>query len=234
MVPATLIETFHSFMHLFFPHVCEGCGTDIIDRDTVLCTKCYLQLPATHFIADKNNLVEQKFYGRLQVEAAGGAYYFTKDSLLRNLVSALKYRGNKEIGFFLGRQLGKMLSATDRFDNVDVIVPLPLNPRKEQKRGYNQAEVIAAGVSSVWQRPLLTNVVERKIFTETQTHKDRISRWQSMQNVFAVTNPNALAGKNILVVDDIMTTGATLEACGEQILCVPGTKLYIATVAFTL
>ena len=233
-MPATLTQTFHGFMHLFFPHVCEGCGTNIINNDSILCAKCYLQLPVTNFIADKHNLVEQKFYGRLQVEAAGGAYYFTKDSLLRDLIAGLKYRGNKEIGFYLGRQLGRMMAATDRFDNVDAIVPLPLNPRKEKKRGYNQAAIIAAGLSSAWQRPVLTGAVERKIFTETQTHKDRVSRWQSMQNVFAVTNPAAIEGKNILLVDDIITTGATLEACGEQVLSVPGTTLYIATVAFTI
>jgi len=123
---------------------------------------------------------------------------------------------------------------TDRFNDVDVIIPLPLNPRKEKKRGYNQAAVIAEGINSIWQKPVNAKAVERKIFTETQTHKDRISRWQSMRNVFGITNADELANKNILLIDDIITTGATLEACGEKILEVPNTKLFVATVAFTI
>jgi ComF family protein len=229
-----LSETFHNFLHLFFPHVCEGCGTDILNNETLLCAACHQKLPVTNFLYHNNNLVEQKFYGQLKVEAAGAAYYFTKEGMLQHLIKQLKYYGNKEIGFYLGRQLGNLLAETDRFNEVDVIVPLPLNPRKQKKRGYNQAAVIAEGINSIWQKPVNTKAVERKIFTETQTHKDRISRWQSMLNVFAVANENELLNKNVLLVDDIITTGATLEACGEKILEVPGTKLFIATVAFTI
>jgi len=233
-MPNTLSETFHNFLHLFFPHVCEGCGTDILDNDTLLCAACHAKLPETNFLEHSNNLVEQKFYGQLKVEAAGAAFYFTKEGLLQHLIKQLKYHNNKQIGFYLGRQLGNFLLQTDRFNDVDVIIPLPLNPRKEKRRGYNQAAVIADGISSIWQKPVNTKAVERKVFTETQTHKDRISRWQSMRNVFAVTNANELAGKNILLIDDIITTGATLEACGEKILEAPNTKLFIATVAFTI
>ncbi|QEC69401.1 ComF family protein [Panacibacter ginsenosidivorans] len=229
-----LSETFHNLMHLFFPHVCEGCGTDILDNDALLCAICHTKLPETNFIEKENNLVEQKFYGQLKVDAAGAAFYFTKEGMLQHLIKQLKYHNNKQIGFYLGRQLGNFLAQTNRFNDVDVIIPLPLNPRKEKKRGYNQAAVIAEGVNSIWQKPVNTKAVERKIFTETQTHKDRINRWQSMRNVFEVTNADELSGKNILLIDDIITTGATLEACGEKILCVPNTKLFIATVAFTI
>lgn len=233
-MPKPLLQYLNHFTQLFFPHVCEGCGTDVLNHDAVLCAACHAQLPETDFIASAGNLVEKKFYGQLQVQASGAAFYFTKDSLLQQLIKQLKYHGNKEVGFYLGRQLGKYLSETNRFNEVDVIVPLPLNPRKEKKRGYNQAAVIANGINSIWPKPVYTNAVERSIFTETQTHKDRISRWQSMRDVFAVTDSNALASKNILLIDDIITTGATLEACGEKILQVPGTKLFIATVAFTI
>lgn len=233
-MPQNLSEIFHNLMHLFFPHVCEGCGTDILNNNTILCAACHEKLPETNFLANNNNLVEQKFYGQLQIEAAGAAYYFTKEGMLQHLIKQLKYRNNKEIGLYLGRQLGNFLAQADRFSSVDVIVPLPLNPKKEKKRGYNQAAVIAEGINSVWEKPVNTKAVARKIFTETQTHKDRISRWQSMRNVFDVKNTSALTGKNILLVDDIITTGATLEACGEKILEIPGTKLFIATVAFTI
>jgi ComF family protein len=233
-MPKPLKDIFNNFANLFFPHICEACGTDVLSNDTLLCAGCYEKLPATNFIEHAGNLVEQKFYGQLNIAAAGAAYYFTKDGMLQFLIKQLKYHGNKDIGFYLGRQLGNLLLKTDRFNNVDVIIPLPLNPRKEKKRGYNQAAVIADGINSLWQKPVNTTAVERKIFTETQTHKDRISRWQSMRNVFTVTNSSALEGKNILLVDDIVTTGATLEACGEKILEVPGTKLFIATVAYTI
>jgi ComF family protein len=233
-MPKLLPELFHNLTHLFFPHVCEGCGTDVLNHDAVLCAACHTQLPETGFIEAADNLVEKKFYGQLQVQASGAAFYFTKDGMLQQLIKQLKYHGNKEVGFYLGRQLGKYLSETNRFNEVDIIVPLPLNPRKEKKRGYNQAAVIAEGINSIWPKPVYTNAAERLIFTETQTHKDRISRWQSMRDVFAVTDTNALTNKNILLVDDIITTGATLEACSEKILQVQGTRLFIATVAFTI
>ncbi|MEP6845443.1 MAG: ComF family protein [Panacibacter sp.] len=233
-MPNPLAQYLNNFTNLFFPHVCEGCGTDILNNNSILCATCQVQLPETEFLDSTDNPVERKFYGQLQLQAAGAAYYFTKDGMLQHLIKQLKYHGNKEIGFYLGRQLGNYLAATSRFNNVDVIIPLPLNPRKHKKRGYNQAAVIAEGISSIWPKPINTRAVERSIFTETQTHKDRISRWQSMRNVFAVTDANALSGKAILLVDDIITTGATLEACGEKILQLPETKLFIATVAFTI
>ena len=230
----TLLQYFNNFTHLFFPHICEGCGTDVLNNDSILCAACNTQLPETEFIRDEGNPVEKKFYGQLNIEAAGAAYYFTKDSLLQHLIKQLKYHGNKDVGYYLGRHLGKYLMQSPRFASVDALVPLPLNARKEKKRGYNQAAVIAEGIASIWPRPVLKTSMERLVFTETQTHKDRISRWQSMRDVFAVKDSRALENKNILLIDDIITTGATLESCAEKILRVPGTKIYIATLAFTI
>ena len=116
---------------------------------------------------------------------------------------------------------------TERFNEIDAIIPLPLNPRKEKKRGYNQAAVIADGIVSLWQKPVWKSCVERRVFTETQTHKDRIARWQTMEGVFALKDKSSLENKHILLIDDIVTTGATLEACGEKILEIPGVKLSI-------
>lgn len=225
---------FNDFTHLFFPHNCEGCGTDVLDINSSLCVSCLYQLPETGFLNVKDNPVEKKFYGQVKVEAAGCAYFFTKHSLLQHLIKQLKYKGNKDVGIFLGKQLGKQLAASERFKDVDCIIPLPLNPKKENKRGYNQAAIIAHGITALWPRPILSSAVERKIFTETQTHKDRISRWQSMQGVFALKDPAAIRDKHILLVDDIITTGATLEACGEAILSAPGSRLSIAAVAYTI
>ena len=230
----TLTSHLNDFAHLFFPHVCEGCGNDVPGNNSLLCASCFLKLPETGFIKEANNPVEKIFYGRIKVETAGSAFYFTKHSLLQHLVIQLKYRGNKDIGFYLGKLLGYQLLQTERFNDVHAIIPLPLNPKKERKRGYNQAAIIAEGISSVWYKPILKNAVQRIVFTETQTHKDRVSRWQTMEGVFATADEISFAGKHILLIDDIVTTGATLEACGEKILQVPGTKLSVATVAYTI
>jgi ComF family protein len=224
----------NDFSHLFYPHNCLGCGTDILEHDNLICTKCSYELPETGFFSQTNNLIEKKFIGRINVEAAGSAFYFTKDSLLQKLLFELKYRGNKEAGTFLGKLTGLQMLNSQRFQKIDVIVPLPLNAKRQMQRGYNQAEIIANNLGEILQRPVLNNAVIRKIFTETQTHKGRISRWQNMEGVFLVDNKDELEGKHILLIDDVVTTGATLEACGEVILHIDGTKLSVATVAFTI
>ena len=224
----------NDFSHLLYPHNCEGCGTDVLNDDAILCTKCLFDLPETNFTNTKNNPVEKIFYGTLNIIAATAAYYFTKDSLLQHLMIQLKYRNNKDVGFFLGKQLGYQLQESERFNDVDVLVPLPLNPKKEKRRGYNQAMIICEGIASVWQKPVLKNTLIRTQFTETQTQQDRIHRWQNMQHVFAMADKNSLQGKHVLLVDDVITTGATLEACGTTIVNIPNTQLSIATLAWTI
>src|SRR6266498_3377724 len=230
----SLYSHLNHFTHLFFPHVCEGCGTDILENGSLLCAECLLKLPQTNFIAEPDNPVEKIFYGRIKVEAAGSAFYFTKHSLLQHLIVQLKYRGNKDMGFYFGKLLGYQLVQSNRFNNIDAIIPLPLNRRKERKRGYNQAAIIAEGITSVWPKLVLKNNVQRMIFTETQTHKDRITRWQTMEGVFENIDKESLTNKHLLLIDDIVTTGATLEACGAKLLEIPGTKLSIVTVASTI
>ena len=221
-------------LHLFFPHTCAGCGTDVIDHDQWLCLHCLNDLPATNFFNQPNNPVEQVFYGRIPVANAAAGYFFTKDSLLQNLIVQLKYRGNKQIGFYLGQLLGNFLIKSDRYKDVDALVPLPLNPRREKTRGYNQATMLCNGISAVWKKPVIDKVVVRRVYTETQTHKGRISRWENMDGIFEVANPSILENKHILLVDDVVTTGATLEACGSEILKIAGTTLSIATLAYTI
>lgn len=222
------------FIHLFFPHNCEGCGTDLLAGNSSLCTKCLLQLPATGFFSIHDNPVEKIFHGRLNIAQAGAAYYFSKHSLLQHLLVQLKYRQNREAGYFLGRITGRILQASARFSETDLLVPLPLNPEKEHTRGYNQAALICEGIAETWKKPVLPHAVTRIRFTETQTRQNRISRWQNMKNVFEVTEPAQLRNKHILLVDDVITTGATLEACGERLLRVEGLSLSLAAVAYTM
>ncbi len=225
---------FSNFLHLFYPHNCEGCGTDILYDSQFLCAKCMHRLPETGFFSIAANPIEKLFYGRTNITNAGAAFYFTKDSLLQHLLIELKYRGNKEAGYFLGRMMGHTLKNSERFNDVDALVPLPLNEKKEWLRGYNQAMIICEGISEVFNRPILTNAVARIRFTETQTKQNRVSRWQNMEHVFRVSDPAELKNRHILLVDDVITTGATLEACGSSILEVAGVRVSIGAAAFTI
>jgi ComF family protein len=145
----------------------------------------------------------------------------------------LKYKGNKEVGVYLGKLLGYQLLQSNRFNDVDVLVPLPLNPRREFKRGYNQAMMICEGIAEVLQKPIASTAIIRTIFTETQTKNDRIHRWENMDGVFAVVDETNIKDKHVLLVDDIITTGATLEACGKVILEHSPKAVSIAAVAYT-
>ena len=222
------------FLHLFFPHVCIGCSTDVLNAEDMLCAACLNELPVTGFIDTKGNLVEKIFYGRLAIQNAGSAFYFAKNSVIQNLIIKLKYKNNPKAGNFLGKLLGRQLANSKRFEDIDIIIPIPLNEIKLFKRGYNQTAAIVSGIVSVWNKTVITNAVERILFTETQTNKSRIARWQTMEDVFAVSKPELLTGKHVLLIDDIVTTGATFEACGKEILKVPGCRLSLATIAYTM
>ncbi|WP_068242169.1 ComF family protein [Hydrotalea flava] len=224
----------HSFSRLFFPHLCEGCGTDILSDDVLLCPHCFLQLPTTGFFSAPDNPVEQSFYGRVPVAAAAAAFYFTKHSLLQHLLFQLKYKGHQKLGIWLGEQVGSQLATSNRFQPIDIIVPLPLHPKKEKLRGYNQAACIGQGISSIVHKPLVTNAITRAKHTQTQTQKNRSERWQNMEDAFTVLLPEVLQHQHVLLVDDVITTGATLEACSAVLLSVPVASVRIATVAYTI
>lgn len=224
----------HSFSNLFFPQNCEGCGTDVLPTASLLCPQCLLQLPATGFFAVADNPVERSFYGRVPIAAGGAAFYFTKYSLLQHLLFQLKYKGHKKMGIWLGEQVGSQLATSNRFQPIDIIVPLPLHPKKEKLRGYNQAACIGQGISRIVHKPLVTNALTRVKHTQTQTQKNRSERWQNMEDAFTVLLHNILQHKHILLVDDVITTGATLEACTTILLSVPVASVRIATVAYTI
>lgn len=229
-----LTDVKEALLHLVFPHVCAGCGSDVLDADKPLCLRCAGQLPYTEFARFANNPIEKLFWGRLPLAAAAAAFYFSKQSLMQRLMHQFKYRGAKTVGVYLGRQTGLQLMQSDRFDSIDALVPLPLFVSKERARGYNQAAVLCDGISGVLQKPVLTNAVVRRTHTESQTHKNRIDRWQNIEGRFEVTDHTKLQNRHVLLVDDVVTTGATLEACGRALLAVPGLQLSIATLCAAL
>ncbi|MFZ6025510.1 MAG: ComF family protein [Bacteroidota bacterium] len=223
-----------SVLQLFYPHQCPGCGNDYLQLNHFLCSRCIHRLPETGYFEKADNPVEKAFYGRIRLEQAAALYYFTKNSLVQELMVQLKYKGNRDAGLFLGRMIGHNIRTSERFADIDILVPLPLNPKKQFKRGYNQAELICVGIAEVCELPLFTDAVVRKQFTESQTKQNRMARWLNMEGVFEIRNPEQLINKHVLLVDDVITTGATLEACGSYILAVPGTRLSIATAAYTI
>lgn len=222
-----------SLLHLAFPHICEGCGSDILDTDHSLCLQCLSALPETNFHWHAANPIEKLFWGRLPVTAATAHYYFTKESMMQHLMHQFKYRKAKELGKYLGSLLGTALAASNRFASVDALIPLPLHASKERKRGFNQATVLCEGIATAVGKPVLKKAVIRTSHTESQTTKNRIERWQNMDGRFEVADAATLKGKHLLLVDDVVTTGATLEACGRTLLSVPDVQLSVATLCFS-
>jgi ComF family protein len=227
-----LKNIFSSTLHLFYPHHCSGCGSDLLDETQLLCLKCIHQLPHTNFANLANNPVEKYFWGRIPLQAAFSQFYFSKNFLVQQLIHRLKYRGDTAIGEYLGEMMGSTLLKSHRFHPIDALVPLPLYPGKERKRGYNQAAVICNGIASVINKPVLIGAVTRCQATETQTRKHRTERWENVRDSFIVSRRSELAGRHLLLVDDVVTTGATLEACGDKMLAVEGSRLSIATLAY--
>lgn len=222
-------EIKESLLHVVFPHACDGCGSDLLNIESRLCIRCLSSLPETNFEIHPNNPVEKDFWGRLPIICAAAHLYFTKESLVQHLMHQLKYKGNKDLGLQLGRLMGNALKNATRFNEIEALVPLPLFPSKEKKRGYNQATILCEGIAEILALPVLSKVISRPQHTETQTKKGRIERWKNIEGKFQLKDPQAIQNKHLLLVDDVVTTGATLEACGNELLNADNVKLSIAT-----
>lgn len=216
---------------LLYPNLCLACREHTPAHGEIICLRCQHKLPKTNFHLDRENPFTERFWGRISIESGAALYHFVRGGRVQELLHRLKYLGKADVGLRLGQWYGDMLRESPHFKEVDLIVPVPLHPRKERLRGYNQSALFAKGLSETMRKPWLKNGLVRTSFTESQTQKSRAERLENVMEVFAVGNAAQLAGKHILVVDDVMTTGATLEACGLKILELPGTKLSFATIA---
>jgi ComF family protein len=216
---------------LFFPRLCVVCGYKLIEQEQWICLHCLHHIPRTNFHLEKENRVAQLFYGRVQIENATSFFYFSKGSKYQVLLHNLKYKGMKELGQEIGKHFGIDLLKSPEFSSVDVICPVPLHTTKEKKRGYNQSWWIASGIAQQMQKDLSADNLKRATATETQTRKTRFERWQNVEGIFELTNPEAFSGKHILLIDDVITTGSTLEACAQTILSHTNAKVSIATLA---
>ncbi len=219
------------FISLFYPATCAACGAILPGRKQVLCTWCMHSLPETGYHRGESNPVEELFYGRILVEHATALLFFNKESKYNRLLYQLKYQGRKEIGTFLGKLLGSRIKE-GKFDTIDIIIPIPLHKAKFRRRGFNQSAIIAEGISDILNKPVAGKVLYRKIFTATQTRKGRYDRWKNVVGIFESRNTHEIENKHILLVDDVVTTGATLEAAGSCLLKIPGIRLSVATAAY--
>lgn len=217
---------------LFFPDVCAVCGDTLPDGGDFVCTACRWEIPLTGFWSEADNPVARKFYGQLPLENACSFFFFVHESDFRGLIHKFKYQGGWRLAEKIGRWFGAELAASPLYRDVDVIVPVPLHLRRRLHRGYNQSEYIARGISAATGIPVDASSVRRVKYNESQTRRDRAERWDNVRGIFGVNPRSDLAGKHILLVDDVLTTGATLISCGEAILRrFPDCRLSVATLA---
>ncbi|MFN0290487.1 ComF family protein [Pedobacter helvus] len=219
-------------INLLFPDLCNGCGNLLYRGEKNICTKCLYDLPYTDFHLYEDNLVAKQLWGRMPVNAAMAMLYFKKGTKVQNLIHSLKYKGKTEVGLTLGKLLANRLLKSEMYADIDLVIPVPLHEKKLRQRGYNQSEYIATGLAEGLGVAVGTKNLTRNKSTESQTKKARYTRYENMQDVFSVKNKTDLLNKHILLVDDVITTGATLEACGNVLINNGIKKLSIAAVAF--
>lgn len=230
-----LLKELHTgIVHLFYPRLCEGCSKPLVAAEKIVCISCSLQIPETGYYNIEDNETALRFAGRIPFEHAVSYAYFTNDGLLQHLLHGMKYKDKKEIGYFLGRQFAGCLQKTDWVSSIDLIIPVPLHPVKRAKRGYNQSMLIAEGMSEVLKIPASDKILERVRDTESQTHKTRAERVSNMSDAFRIKEKAPLQGKHILLCDDVLTTGATLEACALALMKEKSIKISITTIGIAV
>lgn len=222
----------YDFVALFYPKYCDVCGKVLIEGEQFLCTHCIANLPKTNFHQYKDNPVEMIFAGRIPIFRATAFCSFRKGNSMQTIIHQLKYKGNKEIGIYLGNLFGASLLEDPDFNSIDIIIPIPLHKQKEKKRGYNQSEYIAKGISQAMVKQMNTYSLTRIINTSTQTRKTRYNRWENVSSIFQLNNEQELANNHILLVDDIITTGSTIEAASQLLISLPNTKVSIACLGY--
>lgn len=222
----------NDFLHLFFPNICLLCRNPLIDGEEQLCLRCLCDLPHTQYHLQQNNPVEQLFAGKVNIASATAFFHYEKDGHVQKLIHSLKYYDDKELGYILGRIVALELKEIQSpLCSADLLIPIPLHPQKIKTRGYNQSEWIARGVSSILHIPIDTSHLARIKKTDTQTHKSVYERWGNVQSVFSVTDPQTLTGRQILLIDDVITTGSTIEACALLLENIPQTQIHVLALA---
>lgn len=217
-----------------YPNVCVACGGSLFKHEQHICNTCYVTLPKTNYHLQKNNPLQRVFYGRADTAFASSFLFFQKKGMVQKMLHALKYKGKPEVAKLLGKWYAEDLKQSNTPLTYDYIIPVPLHKKRQQKRGYNQSEYFAEGLSEVLGIPVITNVLIKTHFTETQTHKTRAERAENILQSFSIEHAEMIDNKNVLLVDDVITTGATLEACIIQLQKSTNTKVSVVSIAYAI
>ena len=227
------MKLINNLLSLFYPRLCAACGDALQQNEQCICLNCMLHLPETQFHKEHFNPLRSVFDGRVPVQEVTALMNYKKANKTQKILHHLKYSGQKEIGKILGEYFGGQLITEERYRGIQYVLPIPLHPKKQKKRGYNQSEWIAMGLSKGMGIPYLTDVLVRTHYTDTQTRKSRFARWQNVKEVFEVQNSDKVAYTHVLVCDDVLTTGATMEAAIQKLQTVEGVRVSVVTLAAT-
>lgn len=222
---------FTNLLDLFYPNLCLICGKSLIRGEEMICLSCLHNIPKTNYHLQTDNTVEKRFWGKVPIHRGTAFFFFYKGSPFQTLLHELKYRGNKEIGYLTGKYAAIDLMEVEDFRNVDVIVPVPLHPKKFQKRGYNQSEWIAKGLAKILDKPVDAKHLIRIRENTTQTKKSVYDRYKNTANIFSLTDLTVFQHQHVLLVDDVLTTGSTLEACMQVLIETDCIKISVFTLA---
>ncbi|TXI80228.1 MAG: ComF family protein [Flavobacteriales bacterium] len=222
---------FRDLAGLFLPRRCGGCGQGLRHFEHCLCSFCEADLPRTRFHDDPNNRVEVLFRGKAQLEAASAFLLFNPHGMVQHMLHRIKYQHDRQLGLELGRYMGEDLRRSERFATVDLLIPVPLHPRKEHMRGYNQSQLLVDGMRERWPVPEIGKGLVRVVRTPSQTRRNRLDRWLNVKEAFHLPEPEKLRGRHVLIVDDVVTTGATLEGCVAALRTVPDIRISVYAAA---
>jgi ComF family protein len=222
-----------NLLNLFFPEVCRACSNHLSDNELQICTNCRHDLPLTNFHSDPENAVHKMLYGRVKLEQATALLHFSKKGIVQQLMHNLKYKGHEEVGQLLGEWLGDELKLLDAYSNIDVVIPVPLHKHKLRSRGFNQVDKFGIAIAAALNADFNDSVLIKTTNTKTQVFKDRLKRNSSDHSNFKIINGTILENKHILIVDDIITTGATIEDCANILLEINDIRLSLATMSIT-
>jgi ComF family protein len=222
---------FSDFINLMYPNLCLVCAENLLKNEHHLCLACLHAIPKTNFHIVADNPIEKRFWGKVPIHRGTAFFFFQKGSPFQKILHSLKYKGNKEVGEELGKYAAADLLDSPDFASIDVIIPVPLHPKKYRKRGFNQSEWIGKGLSEILQKPQDTGSLIRLRENTTQTRKSVFERYENTEGIFDLADKTALVGKHVLLVDDVLTTGSTLEACIRSLLEIEGVKVSIFTLA---
>lgn len=227
------MQFLRDIFYIFYPNLCVTCSKNLLQNESIICIECRHDLPIIDITDYQKNEIASTFYGRIPIKNVASFLYFRKIGKTRDLIHQLKYKGNQEIGRFLGDWYGYQLKESGQFNDVDFVIPVPLHSERLKKRGYNQVTKFAKSISIQLQTEYKPNVLLRISSSKTQTLQKRFERFTNAKTNFKLTNSTIFEGKHILLIDDVITTGATIESCCSELLKTKNIRISIVTIAYT-